>query len=98
MSENQTEERAERQEHTERRERKPAPRKGGRKRRKVCYFTVNKIEHIDYKDVDLLKKFISERGKILPRRVTGTSAKYQRKLTIAIKRARQMALLPYTTD
>lgn len=71
-------------------------RKGGRaKRRKVCYFTANGITHIDYKDVDLLKKFISERGKILPRRVTGTSAKYQRKLTIAIKRARTMALLPY---
>lgn len=68
------------------------------KRRKVCYFTVNKIEKIDYKDVDLLKKFISERGKILPRRVTGTSAKYQRQLTRAIKRARQIALLPYTTD
>lgn len=72
----------------------------GRKgrRRKVCYFTVNNIKHIDYKDVDLLKRFISERGKILPRRVTGTSAKYQRPLTKAIKRARQMALLPYTKD
>lgn len=70
----------------------------GNKRRKVCYFTVNKITYIDYKDIDTLKKFVSERGKILPRRVTGTSAKYQRKLTIAIKRARQMALLPYTTD
>lgn len=71
-------------------------RKGGRaKRRKVCYFTANGITHIDYKDVDLLKKFISERGKILPRRVTGTHAKWQRKLTVAIKRARQMALLPF---
>jgi small subunit ribosomal protein S18 len=71
-------------------------RRGGRaKRRKVCYFTANGITHIDYKDVDLLKKFISERGKILPRRVTGTNAKYQRKLTIAIKRSRQMALLPF---
>lgn len=70
----------------------------GQKRRKVCYFKANKIEKIDYKDVDLLRKFISERGKILPRRVTGTSAKYQRKLTTAIKRARQMALLPYTTE
>lgn len=70
-------------------------RRGGRKRRKVCYFTENNITHIDYKDVELLKKFISERGKILPRRVTGTSAKYQRKLTKAIKRARQMALLPF---
>ncbi|ALS25823.1 30S ribosomal protein S18 [Paenibacillus cisolokensis] len=73
-------------------------RKGRNKRRKVCYFTVNKITHIDYKDTELLKKFISERGKILPRRVTGTSAKYQRLLTIAIKRSRQVALLPYTTE
>ncbi|ALC83182.1 30S ribosomal protein S18 [Bacillus halotolerans] len=73
-------------------------RRGGRaKRRKVCYFTSNGITHIDYKDVDLLRKFVSERGKILPRRVTGTNAKYQRKLTAAIKRARQMALLPYVT-
>jgi len=68
------------------------------KRRKVCFFTVNKIKKIDYKDIDLLKKFISERGKILPRRVTGTSAKYQRALTVAIKRARQVALLPYTAE
>lgn len=74
-------------------------RKGGRaKRRKVCFFTANKIQHIDYKDVDLLKRFISERGKILPRRVTGTSARYQRKLTIAIKRSRQVALLPYVGE
>lgn len=68
------------------------------KRRKVCYFTVNKINHIDYKDIELLKKFISERGKILPRRVTGTSAKYQRQLTTAIKRARHIGLLPYATE
>ncbi|CAI6064168.1 30S ribosomal protein S18 [Cohnella sp. JJ-181] len=73
-------------------------RRGRNKRRKVCYFTVNKITHVDYKDLDLLRKFISERGKILPRRVTGTKAKYQRLLTVAIKRSRQMALLPYTTD
>ena len=69
-----------------------------RRRKKVCYFTKNNIETIDYKDVELLKKFISERGKILPRRVTGTSAKYQRMLTTAIKRARHMALLPYVGD
>ncbi|WP_301108840.1 30S ribosomal protein S18 [Sporosarcina sp.] len=75
-----------------------APRRGGRRRRKVCYFTSNNITHIDYKDVDLLKKFISERGKMLPRRVTGTSAKYQRKLTTAIKRARIMALLPFVAE
>jgi small subunit ribosomal protein S18 len=73
-------------------------RRGRGKRRKVCYFTVNNITYIDYKQVDLLKRFVSERGKILPRRVTGTSAKYQRQLTVAIKRARQMALLPYTTE
>ncbi|WP_088001749.1 MULTISPECIES: 30S ribosomal protein S18 [Gottfriedia] len=74
-------------------------RKGGRaKRRKVCYFTANGITHIDYKDTELLKRFVSERGKILPRRVTGTSARYQRKLTIAIKRSRQMALLPYVAE
>lgn len=91
------EERGNRPERGDRPERKF--RRGGRnKRRKVCYFTVNKIEYIDYKDVDTLKKFISERGKILPRRVTGTSAKYQRMLTTAIKRARQIALLPYTTE
>ena len=69
-----------------------------RGRRKVCYFTANKIEHIDFKDVDLLKRYITERGKILPRRITGTSAKYQRKLAIAIKRARHMALLPFVKE
>ena len=69
-----------------------------RGRKKVCYFTANKIEHIDFKDVDLLKRYITERGKILPRRITGTSAKYQRKLAIAIKRARHMALLPFVKD
>ena len=67
-------------------------------RRKVCYFTKNKIEYIDYKDVELLKRFISQNGKIIPRRVTGTKAKYQRMLATAIKRARQMALLPYVED
>ncbi|MDR0691372.1 MAG: 30S ribosomal protein S18 [Streptococcaceae bacterium] len=69
-------------------------RRGGR-RRKVDYIAANHIDYVDYKDVDLLKRFISERGKILPRRVTGTSAKNQRKVTIAIKRARIMALLPF---
>jgi len=67
-------------------------------RKKVCYFTKNKIKIIDYKDIELLKRFISANGKIIPRRVTGTSAKYQRKLAIAIKRARQMALLPYVAE
>jgi len=69
-----------------------------RRRRKVCSFCVDKIEHIDYKDVGRLQKYISERAKILPRRMTGTCAKHQRTLTTAIKRARQVALLPYTAD
>lgn len=67
-------------------------------RKKVCYFTKNNITYIDYKDTELLKKFISPNGKIIPRRVTGTSAKYQRMLSVAIKRARQMALLPYVVE
>ena len=67
-------------------------------RKKVCYFTKNNVQYIDYKDTELLKKFISANGKIIPRRVTGTSAKYQRMLATAIKRARQMALLPYIGD
>lgn len=67
-------------------------------RRKVCSFCVDKVEAIDYKDISTLRKYISERGKILPRRVTGTCAKHQRELTEAIKRARQIALLPYTND
>jgi small subunit ribosomal protein S18 len=66
--------------------------------RKVCYFTKNNITYIDYKNVELLKRFISANGKITPLRVTGTSAKYQRQLAVAIKRARQMALLPYVKD
>ncbi len=67
-------------------------------RRKVCHFCVDRIEAIDYKDVAKLRKFISERAKILPRRATGTCAKHQRELTTAIKRARQIALLPYVND
>ncbi|MCH4207361.1 MAG: 30S ribosomal protein S18 [Solobacterium sp.] len=66
--------------------------------RKVCYFTKNHITYIDYKDVELLKKFVGANGKIIPRRVTGTKAKYQRVLAVAIKRARQMALLPYVGE
>ena len=65
---------------------------------RVCYFTKNKITYIDYKDVELLKRFVSANGKIIPRRVTGTSAKYQRQLAVAIKRARQMGLLPYVGE
>ena len=66
-----------------------------KKRKKVCYFTENKIEKIDWKDADLLKKFISDRGKILPRRVTGTKAIYQRELAIAIKSRRQVRSRPH---
>ena len=72
------------------------PNKKGR--RKVCAFCVDKVECIDYKDVARLKKCVSERSKILPRRITGTCAKHQRQLTTAIKRARHVALLPYVTD
>lgn len=69
-----------------------------RARKKVCNFCADKIYDIEYKDVARLRKFLSERGKILPRRVTGTCAKHQRQLTQAIKRARIIALLPFTTD
>ena len=69
-----------------------------RKRKKVCSFCVDKIDYIDYKDSVKLRRFLSERGKILPRRTTGTGAKHQRQLTTAIKRARHLALLPYVTD
>ena len=73
--------------------------RGGRKgRRKVCQFCVDKIDSIDYKDVARLRRFMSERAKILPRRVTGTCARHQRDLTTAIKRARQIALVPFVTD
>lgn len=74
-----------------------APQKN-RKRRKVCQFCVDKAEYIDYKDTVKLRKYLSERSKILPRRTTGTCAMHQRQLTEAIKRARQIALLPYVTD
>lgn len=67
-------------------------------RKKVCYFTKNKITHIDYKDVKLLQNFITPNGKIASRASTGTSAKYQRELAVAIKNARYMALLPYVID
>ncbi|MBN6049920.1 30S ribosomal protein S18 [Lactobacillus helveticus] len=73
-------------------------RRGGRRRRKVDYIAANHIDYVDYRDVDLLKRFISERGKILPRRVTGTSAKNQRKVANAIKRARIMGLLPFVAE
>ena len=70
--------------------------RSAQKRRKYCRFTAEKIDYIDYKDVDLLKDFISENGKIIPARLTGTKSKFQRQLSSAIKRARFLALLPYT--
>lgn len=72
--------------------------KGKRPHRKVCAFCVERVDYIDYKEVSRLRRYISERGKILPRRVTGTCAKHQRPLTLALKRARSIALLPFTTD
>jgi small subunit ribosomal protein S18 len=66
------------------------------RRRKFCRFTAEKIEWIDYKDLDILRDFVNENGKIIPARITGTSAGYQRQLSTAIKRARYLALLPYT--
>lgn len=69
-----------------------------RKKKKVCVFCAEKVENIDYKDVARLRKFTSERAKILPRRITGTCAKHQRELTEAIKRARHVALLPFISD
>jgi small subunit ribosomal protein S18 len=72
--------------------------KNRRRSRKRCYFTENKVSYIDFKDYELLKRFISDRGKILPRRVTGTNAYYQKHLARAIKRARFMALLPYVKE
>ncbi len=76
-------------------DRRPQMRK---RRRKVCSFCVDHVDYIDYKDTIRLNKYISERAKILPRRMTGTCAKHQRMLTIAIKRARHVALLPYSSD
>ncbi len=72
--------------------RRPKPRK------KICYFCKNHVEHVDYKDVELLKKYISPSGKITARRITGTCSKHQRMLAQAIKRARYMALLPYVAE
>lgn len=71
---------------------------GGMRKKKVCQFCADKTESIDYKDVDTLKKYITERGKILPKRITGTCAMHQREVTTAIKRARIVALLPYDAD
>ena len=76
----------------------PMKRRGGRRRKRVCVFCGEKNGEIDYKDVAKLKRYVSERGKILPRRITGNCAKHQRALTVAIKRARHVALMPYTMD
>ena len=77
----------------------PRKRRGGRRRKKVCVFCADKENKgIDYKDVNKLKRYVSERGKILPRRITGNCAKHQRALTVAVKRARHIALMPYTVE
>ena len=77
----------------------PMRRRGGRRRKKVCAFCSDKEhDYIDYKDVAKLKRYMSERGKILPRRITGNCARHQRALTTAIKRARNIALMPYTVE
>jgi len=68
------------------------------KKKKYCRFKKNRIKFVDYKDASFLRRFLNEQGKILPRRVTGTSLKYQRKVSTAVKRARHLALLPYVTD
>jgi small subunit ribosomal protein S18 len=75
-----------------------APKKGRRRKKKVCAFCMDKTQYIDYKDVNVLKKYITERGKILPRRISGNCAKHQRMLTLAIKRSRNIALLPFTME
>ena len=75
----------------------PMKRRGGRRRKKVCVFC-GKDNVIDYKDVNKLKRYVSERGKILPRRITGNCARHQRTLTVAIKRARHISLMPYTAE
>lgn len=86
-------------ERTERTERPARPaQRNNRRRKKVCAFCADKVEFIDYKDTARLRKYVSERAKILPRRISGTCAKHQRELTLAIKRARHMALMPYISD
>ena len=74
------------------------PYRSRKAKRKVCQFCVDKVTEIDYKDVAKLRRYVSERAKILPRRITGTCAKHQRQLTVAIKRARQIALLPFSAE
>jgi len=73
-------------------------RRDRKRKKKVCAFCVDKIDYVDYKETGRLRRYLTERAKILPRRITGNCARHQRQLTVAIKRARQFALLPYTTD
>ena len=72
--------------------------RGRKPKKKVCSFCVDKVEQIDYKDVPRLRRYITERGKILPRRISGNCAKHQRQMTLAVKRARNIALLPFTAE
>ena len=76
----------------------PMKRRAGRRRKKVCVFCGTENNEISYKDVNKLRKYVSERGKILPRRITGNCAKHQRALTLEIKKARHIAIMPYVTD
>ncbi len=80
------------------REKSDRPYRSRKSKKKVCQFCVDKVQEIDYKDVAKLRRYVSERAKILPRRITGTCAKHQRQLTVAIKRARHIALLPFTAE
>lgn len=80
------------------RENSGRPMRNRRSRRRVCSFCVDKVDHIDYKDTAKLRKYVTERGKILPRRISGTCAKHQRAVAEAIKKARVVALLPYTAE
>ncbi len=83
---------------TEQKDAAPMRRRPMRRRKKVCVFCADENQKIDYKDANLVRKYISERGKILPRRITGNCAKHQRALTVAVKRARQLALIPYVVE
>jgi small subunit ribosomal protein S18 len=83
---------------TEQKDAAPMRRRPMRRRKKVCVFCADPNQVIDYKDANLVRKYISERGKILPRRITGNCAKHQRALTVAVKRARQIALIPYVVE
>lgn len=89
---------AEKSDRNDRPERSERPGRNRKGRRKVCSFCVDKIDTIDYKDAARLRRFMSERAKILPRRVTGTCARHQRELTVAIKRARHIAILPFESE